>query len=212
MYPKILATVPVYHAVEPEPFLNFLILSQATGQAEREGRYAVRWYVPGPKVKTVVARNSASQLVIAGGIDYLLLMDDDMVVPRGTLDHLLRRNVDIISPIFFRSQPPIDPLIYTFDKFGDRAPYYDYPKSSLFETPGGNGTGVMLIKAEVLKALDTPIWRGKVHEEIAEDIDFCDRARAAGFKTWCDSSVEAKQMSLPVAVGSQFYDAERLTR
>jgi hypothetical protein len=209
---KVLAAVPVYHSVEPEPFLNFTVLSQATGRAEAEGKYSVRWCVPGPKMKTVAARNVASKLAISGGADYLLLMDDDMVVPKDLLDHLLRRNVDIISPIFFRSMPPIDPLVYTLDEEGNRMPYYDYPQSALFETPGGNGTGVMLIKVAVLQAMDDPIWRGLVDQEIAEDIEFCQRARALGFKTWCDSTVEARQMSLPIAIGALHYESERLTR
>lgn len=217
MYPKILGSVPVYHAVEPEPFLNFLILSQATGRAEKEGRYAVRWCVPGPKQKTVTARNIVSELAMKGDLDYLFLSDDDMVLPRDILDHLLRRDVDIISPLFFRSMPPIDPLVYTFDRFGERVPFYDYPHNAVFETPGGNGTGVMLIKVAVLNALKEsdptrPIWHGKEDPEIAEDVDFCDRARALGFKTWCDSVVEARQMSLPVAIGSPHYEAGRLTR
>jgi hypothetical protein len=212
MYPKIMAAVPVYHAVEPEPFLNFLILSQWAGKAELEGRYAVRWCVPGPKTKTVTARNIVSNLAIAGELDYVFLIDDDMVVPKDTLDILLRRNVDIVSPIFFRSVPPIDPLVFTFDRFGDRVPYYDYPKQAIFETPGGNGTGCMLIKVDVFRAMDPPIWRGEVDAEISEDIEFCTRARSLGFKTWCDSTVEARQMSLPVAIGSPHYEQGRLTR
>ena len=209
---KMLAGVPVYNAVQPEPFINFLILSQASGIAEKDGRYTVRWCVPGPKLKTVTARNILSKLAIEEGADYLLLMDDDMVVPSNLLDHLLRRNKDVISPIFFRSTPPIDPLVYVLNEFGERTPYYDYPKNALFETTGGNGTGVMLIKTEVLKAMGDPIWRGLVDPEIAEDIEFCVRARELGFTTWCDSTVEARQMSLPIAVGSEVYDSTRLTR
>ena len=212
MYPRILAAVPVYHGVEPEPFLHFLIFSQATGRAESDGRYGVRWCIPGPKIKTVVARNTVSQICLSNELDYLLLIDDDMVVPKNLLDQLLKWDVDIISPIFFRSNPPIDPLVYTFDEFGDRVPMYNYPKNSLFETPGGNGTGVMLIKSSVLIGMDEPIWRGLIDPTVAEDIEFCDRAREKGFKTWCDSTVEAKQMSLPVSVGSQHYEAGRLTR
>lgn len=211
MYPKVLIGVPSYDSVQPEPFLNFLILSQASGRAEAEGKFATRWCVPGPRVPRVVARNTISQLAIAGGADFVLLVDDDMVLTGDLLEHLLRRDVDIVSPIFFRSTPPIDPLVYTFDDFGDRVPFYDYPKQAIFETPGGNGTGCILIKVEVLRAMDVPIWRGN-ESGLAEDIDFCDRAGALGFKTWCDSCVEARQMSLPVAIGSPHYEAGRLTR
>ena len=211
MYPKILGMVPVYSAVQPEPFLNFLILSQYTGKAELEGRYAVRWITPGPKWSVVDARNTASKLVIEEDLDWLFMIDDDMVVPKDILDHLLRRDVDIISPIFFRSAGGIDPLVYTIDRFGDRTPIYDYPKNAIFETPGGNGTGAMLIRGSVLKEMAgiTPIWQNRGE---GEDVDFCDRARQRGFKTWCDSTVEVRQMSLPVAIGAAHYEASRLTR
>jgi hypothetical protein len=209
---KIIAAVPTYHAVEPEPLINFLVFSQATGKAEERGEYAVRWCVPGPKIPIVVARNAASALSVEFNTDLLLLIDDDMVVPANLLDVLLKRDVDIISPLFFRSNPPIDPLIFEFDKDGNRVPMYDYPKNALFETPAGSGTGVMLIKTSVLKALGSPYWRGTSDPTIGEDVDFCDRARKLGFRTWCDSSVEVRQMNLPVSVGSAHYDQYRLTR
>ena len=210
--PKIIATVPCYHAVEPEPFINFLVLSQATGKAEQRGEYSVRWCVPGPKIPTVIARNTASAFVIEYNTDYLLLIDDDMAVPANLLDVLLRRNVDIISPLFFRSSPPFDPLIFEFDEGGNRVPMYNYPKNAVFETPAGSGTGVMLIKARVLRLMGSPYWIGSTDPTMGEDMDFCDRARRLGFRTWCDSSIEARQMSLPIAIGSSHYGRQRLTR
>ena len=209
---KILAGVPCYNSVQPEPFLNFLTFSQRTGIAESNGLYSVRWCVPGPRMKTVTARNILSALAIEGKADYLLLIDDDMVVPKNLLDSLLRRNVPIVSPIFFRATPPIDPLVYDLAPPGYRLPYYDYPKNALFETGGGNGTGVMLIATEVLMAMTDPIWVGSTDPDIGEDIVFCDRARSLGYKSYCDSTIEARQMSSPVAIGAAHYDETRLTR
>ena len=209
---KIFCGIPIYHAVEPEPFLNFLMFAQYCGIAEKEGKYSVRFCTPGPKCKTVSARNIISKLALAAGADYVLMMDDDIVVPRTILDHLLRRDVDIVSPLFFRSNPPIDPLVYVLDDLKGRVPYYDYPKNAIFEAPGGTGTGVMLIKTKVLKNMEAPIWVGAKDPEIAEDINFCDRALKLGYKTYCDSTIECRQMSLPVAVGSQHYEQERLTQ
>lgn len=208
---KILSGVPVYNGVQPEPFLSFLILSQASGKAEQRGTYELRWCTPGPRGNIVTKRNVLSQLAIHHNADYLLMMDDDMVVPSNLLDNLLRRNVDIVSPLFFRSTPPVDPLIYTLNEFKEITTYYDYPKNAIFET-SANGTGVMLIKTEVLMAMGDPIWRGLADPEIAEDVEFCLRARGLGFKTWCDSTVEVRQMSLPVGVGSEIYEQTRLTR
>lgn len=207
--PTVLISVPTYQAVQPDPFIHFLTFSQETGKAESAGRYSARWFVPGPKIKTVVARNAASQIAISGGADYLLLIDDDMVVPCNLLDLLLRHDVDIVVPLFFRATPPIEPLIFDIDELGDRIPIYEYPKDALFEVPGGAGTGVMLIKIDVLKAMDVPIWRGSIDPTYAEDIEFCRRAKELGFRVWCDSSTKIGQMSLPVAIGEKHY--KRLT-
>lgn len=203
--PRILATVPVYHAVEPIPYMTHLILSQESGRARERGQYDLRWCVPGPKAKVVVARNMASQICLNSGGDYLLLVDDDMVVPYDMVASLLRHDVDIISPIFFRSMPPIEPLVFDVDELSNTMPIMNYPKNALFETPGGSGTGVMLIKRQVLEVMEVPIWKGSIDPTIGEDVVFCRRARALGFKSWCDSSVKVSQMSVSVPVGEEQY-------
>jgi hypothetical protein len=48
--PKILASVPIYNAVTPEPFMFFMVCSQETGRAELRGEYSLRWMATGPKV------------------------------------------------------------------------------------------------------------------------------------------------------------------
>ena len=203
--PRILATVPVYHAVEPSPYITHLIMSWEAGKAEARGKYALRWCVPGPKIKTVIARNHVSQLAMTGGADFLLLIDDDMVVPFDMVEKLMAHDVDIISPIFFRSNAPIEPLVFDIDKNGNTMPIMDYPKNSLFETPGGSGTGVMLIKRKVLVALEVPIWKGSIDPTVGEDVLFCRRARALGFRSWCDSAVKVSQMSVGFPVGESQY-------
>lgn len=200
---KILATVPVYDAVTPAPYISHLILSQESGKAEAAGKYSLRWCVPGPKAKVVIARNHASQLALSGGADYLLLIDDDMVLPHTMVEKLLAHDVDIVSPLFFRSMPPIEPLCFDVDELGNTMPIMHYPKNALFETPGGSGTGVMLIKRRVLEAMDVPIWKGTIDPTVGEDVFFCRRARALGFKSWCDSSIKVSQMSVPVPVGEK---------
>lgn len=211
--PKILATVPCYNAVQPVPYITHLILSQEAGKAQLQGRYDLRWCVPGPKVKVVIARNTASQICLTCGGDYLLLIDDDMVVPHDMVERLLDHDVDIISPIFFRSNPPIEPLVFDIDEHGNTMPIMDYPKNALFETPGGSGTGVMLIKRKVLEAMDVPIWKGSIDPTIGEDVLFCRRARVLGFRSWCDSSVKVAQMSVPIPVGEEYYlrECEKMT-
>jgi hypothetical protein len=121
------------------------------------------------------------------------------------LDHLLFNDVDIVVPLFFKANKVIEPLIFDIDGLGNIVPIYDYPKDSLFEVPGGAGTGVMLIKTDVLRAMDEPVWRGSVDPTYSEDIEFCKRARSLGFRVWCNSSVKVGQMNLPIEIGEEHY-------
>jgi hypothetical protein len=205
--PKVLVAIPSYNAVQPYPFIHFLTFSQETGRAEATGKYIARMCVPG-KVKTVVARNAATRIAVSDGADLLLLIDDDMSVPPDVIERLMAHDVDIVVPIFFKPST-VEPLIYEFDKLGCLVPMFNYPENCLFEVPAAAGTGVMMIKTEVLKAMDEPIWVGSVDPTYAEDVEFCRKAKKLGFKIWCDSSVKVDQMSAPEPIGERHY--KRLT-
>ena len=203
--PRVLITVPVYHAVEPAPFWHFMGLAQVAGRDEERGLYKARYHVAGPKIKTVNARNMATEVALESFADFVLLVDDDMCVPPDLLTKLLAHDVDIVTPLFFRSTPPIAPLIFDLGSDGTPIPIFNYPDNSLFETPGGAGTGVMLIKTKVFRSMEYPWWRGSVDAEQGEDTFFCKQARARGFKTWCDSSVKVAQMGLNYPIGEPEY-------
>jgi hypothetical protein len=159
--------------------------------------------VAGPKIKTAVARNQAAYAAIDYKADYLLMIDDDMISQPTVIEALLRHDVDIAVPLFFRATPPIEPLVYDLDELGSPVPILKYPKNALFECPGGAGTGMMLIKTDVLKALQE---NGPVFNDGGnEDIEFCAAARKLGYRTWCDSSQAVSQMGLPRAVGISDY-------
>jgi hypothetical protein len=211
MKPNILACIPCYNSVQPHPFINYLILSQQAGKAEILGHYSLRWMVAGPKTKTVVARNHASLTAMGGGATHLLLMDDDMVVPYNMVECLLAHDVPIAAPLFFKTEP-VDPLCFDVDELGAPVPIVDYPKNQLFKCPGGVGTGVMLIKVDVLKAIEMPIWHGSMDVTVAEDIEFCKKAKSLGFDAYCDSSIKCGQMSTPYEVGEQQFNFMRSQR
>jgi hypothetical protein len=203
--PRILVSVPNYHAVEPYPFIHFLILSQETGRAELEGRYAVCWMVGGPKVKIIPVREGAVRIAQQKGCSHLLQIDDDMVCPQKLIDHLLADDVDIVVPLFFTAGPPIKPLCFESGTNGRPVPIWDYPKKALFECSGGVGTGVMLVKMEVFKAMESPYFRPTLDLTIGEDIDFCRRAMLLGFKCWCDSRILVRQMACQTPIGEEDY-------
>ncbi|MBF0562597.1 MAG: hypothetical protein HQL37_11370 [Alphaproteobacteria bacterium] len=199
---RILCSVPVYHAVEPLPFAHFLSLSQESGRAEAAGKYEVRWLVGGPKVKTQNVRNTSCRVALDGNATHLAFIDDDMLPePKDILERLLAHDKDIVAPLFFRSSGNFDPLVFDLDGSGEPVPMLNYPRNALFQVNGGVGTGVMLIKSRVLKAMHDPWFYYLTNSARSMDVHFCIRAISMDFEVWCDSSIIVRQMGLPNPVG-----------
>jgi hypothetical protein len=200
--PRVLCNVPVYTAVTPIPFINFMVFSQETGKAETAGKYKVKWNVGGPQTNVSMIRNIACKIAIEGGATHLFLVDDDMLLPSGILEYLLGLDKPIVSPVFFRDDG--DPLVFEWAN-GMRVPMVNYPIDKLFEAPAGTGTGIMLIKTEVLKSMESP-WFDTGYQL---DLEFCHRAEEKGFKTYCDSRVMVQQMGKPEPVGKKQWDERK---
>lgn len=200
--PRIICTVPVYTAVTPLPFMHFCIFSQETGRAESAGKYKVKWNVGGPQSSASVIRNAACDFVLVGGASHLMLIDDDMCPQANIIEHLLSLDVPIASPIFFRDNG--DPLVFEW-KEGRRFPILNYPIDEVFEAPAGVGTGVMLIKREVIESMEKP-WFDDTRDS---DLNFCRRAAENGFKAYCDSRVLVLQMGKASPIGKAQWEERR---
>ena len=122
--------------------------------------------------------------------DWLWMMDDDHTFDPHLLQALLDRDVPIVQPLVLKKQVPYDP-VFLLDK---------HPEDMTWEVgalePGAKGlrpctavgTGGMLVRREVFSALEPPYFRvGQVNPEVlSEDVDFCLRAKAAGFQAYVD--------------------------
>ncbi len=138
-----------------------------------------------------------------GRFDYFWLLNDDMIMPRGTLRKLVSDDKDIVVPIMFQHDLPFDALFFDYQQ-PDGLYHHKYLE------PGDNGLtqgraaggGGMLIKREVFDAFPDPWW--ETHWDFpqpgqlaspgtpgyptrsTEDFDFCKKAKEAGFEVWCD--------------------------
>lgn len=201
--PRVICNVPVYHGMDPLPLMHFLVFSQETGRAEAAGKYKLKWNVGGPKTKVHLIRNTACDFTIVGQATHLMLIDDDMCPQSNLVEHLLSLDLPIVAPIFFRDNG--DPLAFKWDDAGRRIPISDYPVDQVFEAPAGVGTGVMLIKREVIEAVGKPYF-GTGDDS---DLDFCCKAAGKGFKTYCDSRVLVLQMGKASPIGKAQWDERR---
>lgn len=215
--PSVLITIPVYHAIEPQPMMSFLLFA---GHVARARQYRARWCVGGPKLPVCQVRNQAIEFALSQNFSHVLFVDEDMLVPRDLLDRLLVHDKPILTPLFYRATEPHDPLIFhaaarggiSGDVLGPSIPFkewelYTAPDQPLLECPGGAGTGVMLIRRDVLQAMGDRPFR---YPEAGggADLYFCRRARELGFQTFCDPSITVPQMSPgapypPLQAGSQ---------
>lgn len=131
------------------------------------------------------AREEAAKAFLEGDYDALLFVDSDMVVPVDLLTRLIETDKDIVSALAFRRTPGYEPCIFKECNETDAKFYLDYPKG-LTEIEGV-GMACTLIKRKVFETVPQP-WYFP-HKVLGEDLSFCVRARKAGFRIYCDTTL-----------------------
>lgn len=155
------------------------------------------------------ARNSLGEIALNEGFDYLWFMDDDHAFSPDILMKLVRHDVDIVMPVCLTRVTPFAPVEFT-EYLGDGKylPLYlpDQPESGLVEVVAG-GTAGMLIKREVFEAI--PNTKEKPWFEygtVSEDIIFCEKAKKAGFKLYCDLETRLGHITTAVVWPTPYED------
>ena len=134
--------------------------------------------------------------------DWLLMVDTDERIPVATFDLLVatadKNTRPVVSGIYFAaiweglSLRPV-PLIFNTAEDGSVNPWDNYPENSVVEVPA-SGAGLLLIHRSVLEKIrelageDNRDWcwfqDGPINNNrwLSEDLVFCNRITAAGFK------------------------------
>jgi hypothetical protein len=127
------------------------------------------------------------------GCTDVLFIDSDMTFPQDMIERLLAHDLDIVATNCARRRMPTGPTAQRYGENGERELIYTMPESKGIEEVGSIGMGVMLIKRKVFEALTEPWfetpWRTDKRGYIGEDIFFCRKAQAAGFKIYIDHDV-----------------------
>jgi GT2 family glycosyltransferase len=137
-------------------------------------------------------------------LTHLLMIDSDTVPEIDAIERLISHDLDVVSGmtpiVHFNDQ---DKDWEVFDNCFEKR---DTNKDGSFKAtlvPKRHtglheifrcGAACLLIKREVFDAIDRPFFRFVLNEDgtkhvRSEDIDFCDRVRAAGFKIYADTDV-----------------------
>lgn len=137
---------------------------------------------------TSIDKNRNKSITEAIG-DWIWFLDDDHVWEPDLLLHLLSHNVDIVSPLTCKRNPPWEPLAYgRIDEEGDYIPLHLPDEEPKLREVIAVSTAGMLVRKEVLQEMSYPWFEmGKLSSETTgEDIYFCHKARKLGFKVYAD--------------------------
>jgi len=221
---KVAISIPSEGHTLPEAYDNHLVLSFHLGslqekwkQENRPIQYEFYWHTVG-RLMTAMAREKLVQAALKGGMDYIFMYDDDMLLPLDTVECLLqdmeyRPEIDILAPLAFMRNPPHYAVIYTtiegFDQESHQ-PYFinnfvkKYPKDKLVECDAV-GFGGAMIKMSVLGQMKPPYFFSTTGS--GEDIYFCMKAKKeADARVFMDTRVKLGHLGSPKLIDEAYFE------
>jgi len=136
-------------------------------------------------------REEIARKILNSAATHLLFIDSDMSFKPDALDKLVARDRDIIGASYNYRQLPLKSTIVIQDEKGNILKK-DLPDGT-FEC-AAISLGFALIKTSVFKKIPHP-WFFYEHDDkgnitCGEDVWFCRKAKEAGFKIYCDPTIE----------------------
>lgn len=134
-----------------------------------------RFWTP-PRMSIDNARNQAALYAMNTDCDYLMFIDDDVLIPENTLVELLKADKDIIAGLVMIRGFPFNVMAFKWEKDDQGNPknlgyFNDLPKERGIVECDAVGFSCCLIKMDIIKALEPPYFvTGKSN---TEDVYFC---------------------------------------
>ena len=162
------------------------------------------------------SRNDLAEMAIKSGADYVLWLDSDMVFNADLMVDLMKdiQGRDIVTGVYHMRRPPFKPVLWKTLRMGltpqdnTSEDYDDYPKEEIFEVDGC-GFGCVFMRAGILQPIVD-----RFHDLFAplpgygEDLSFCIRAKAAGFRIHCDPKIQLGHKG-SLIISDETFDAYR---
>lgn len=200
---KVLIAVPTFESIFPDTYKSIWDLDRGGHTADFE---FVRGY------DCATARNRIVQKALDGNYDYVLMVDNDVVLPKDALKNLLDAPVDVCLGYYaHRDRDNIYRGRVNVCKYLDQngCRWYNYPLESEFTATEihrlqqngdkkirihGGGMGCALISTRVLKQIEYP-WYDWVNYKdsnrgmLSEDLYFCEQCKKADIPIYTDVRV-----------------------
>lgn len=203
---KILIAVPTFENIYPDTFKSIYDLDVSGHDVSFE---FVRGY------DCATARNKIARLAINGGYDYVLMVDNDVVLPKDALVNLLDDPKDVCLGYYahrdtdniYRGRTCVCKLL---TDGGVR--YKNYPLESEYTAEEiaalkakgeykvrihGGGMGCALIKTDVFNRTKYPWYDWANYKDggmLSEDLYFCENCRKNSIQIYTDTRVNCGHM------------------
>lgn len=192
---SVLICIPTYESIAPETFKS--VYDQECNEVHGRPLFD---FVKG--YGCAQARNKAAKEAIDCGVDYLMFVDSDVILPSNALNCLLQYDSDICVGIYPRrntSNGQTEVFLNTSYNFQDdnNLNLNSIPSDIRIGVKGG-GMGCACIKTSLFKKLEYPYFKYVEYDDgstLSEDNYFCWRAAEAGAKIQCDTRVRCKHKS-----------------
>jgi len=189
--PKICVCVPVYYTIPAHFFINFIDLL-----CKNMSRYVLECIIQ-QDIPVDKARNEMIKLALQKNADYILMLDNDNLLPKNGLDRLVevmeQEKADFVTGIYFEKKKPYYPVLREYHDGGFWK--IENPPLGKVIKIDGCGLGCCLVKPEVFRKTKYP-WFKFNHErwgykdiQLSEDLYFCRQLREKGFKMVCDTGL-----------------------
>lgn len=147
-------------------------------------------------------RNDIVEKALAEGCTHLIMMDTDQIYPVNTVTRLLSHNLPVVGCRVHRRYPPFDSLMLRIKEIDDKTngydPIDDWKEGELLECDATGG-GCVMYGTEVFRKIPYPWFEFKKQEGtgriIGEDIYWCQKLKAAGYKIFVDTSLECGHLA-----------------
>ena len=185
---KILIAIPTNKYIEPETYKAIYDLTVPEGY-KVEFQFFFGYQVD--QIRNLIAKWGEHY-------DYLFSVDSDISFDKDTLVKMLAHDVDIVSGLYIQRIPGTHSLeIYEAANNGGsrRIPFVKVKDTPFLEIVGC-GMGCALIKGKVFREVGYPQYTYHSaldhNNTLSEDVDFCRKARAKGFKIWADTTIRCR--------------------
>lgn len=158
-------------------------------------------------------RNEGVNAAIEADATWLMFLDDDVIPPADAYHRLISHGREIVSGLYYRRNAPITPVMF-YETSGLPTPVTRFAAGKLLDVDLV-GAGCLLIHKTVFRAIQKPFeWmmdRNDLapRERVGEDMAFCRKARAAGYRIAVDTTVECSHLGMGESRGGKFYPFAR---